>query len=271
MITVADAWFHYPDEEAPALRSISLAIAPGEYVAILGPNGSGKSTLARLLNGLLLPARGTVTVNGADTADRDKAWSIRRAVQMIFQNPENQIVGSTLAEDVGFGLSNIGWPQAVISARIHEALALVGLADRRDSSPHALSGGEKQKLAAAAALALDPAYLILDEATAMLDPESRILFLTALHAMRRQRPFGLIAITHHLEEVLGADRIFLLDEGELQAVAPPAELLRRPDLLERCGIEVPFLPALAERLHRGGLTGLPAVPTVEELVVKLCE
>jgi energy-coupling factor transport system ATP-binding protein len=233
-----------------ALQDLSFQVAEGEFVGVLGPNGSGKSTLARLLNGLNLPTAGTVTVDGLATDDPAQLPAIRRKVQMIFQNPENQIIGSTVAEDVAFGLANIGCPADQIAARTARALDLVEMGALAERPVHQLSGGEKQKLAAASALALAPRYLVLDEATAMLDPTARRHFLDVLRDVRRQTGQAMIHITHNLAELLDADRLILLDHGEIQAEGHPRALLQQPDLLERCGIELPFLAALALRLHQ---------------------
>ncbi len=270
MLELQDVWYRYPGAERDSVQGLSVTIAEGDFTAILGPNGSGKSTLARLLTGLCQPTRGRVLVDGRDTRDREALWEVHRTVQLIFQNPENQIVGTSLADDVAFGLANIGLPQAEMAERIAWALSLVGLGDRADDSPHSLSGGEKQRLAVAAAVALEPRYLVLDEATAMLDPGARRELMAMLLRIRSERRLGLIHITHHFEEVLEADRVVLMDGGRLQLVAPPAELLCRPDLLAACGIELPYLPALAARLRQGGLTDLAPNPTLSEVVKQLC-
>jgi len=270
LLELREVWFRYPEAEVFSVQGVSLTISECEFTAILGPNGSGKSTLARLLTGLVQPTDGQVLVDGLDTRDREALWDVHRTVQMVFQNPENQIVGTSLADDVAFGLSNIGVPQAEMAERISRALSLVGLDDRAEASPHALSGGEKQRLAAAAALALEPRYLILDEATAMLDPAARRELMATILRVRRERNFGLIHITHHLEEVLEADRVVLMDGGRLQQAATPAELLSQPALLGGCGIDLPYLPALAARLREGGLTFLGPNPTLSEVVARLC-
>lgn len=270
MISIQNVWYRYPGaDDQFALQSVTLSIAKGEFVALLGANGSGKSTLARMLNGLLQPTRGSVTVDGLAASDPAQRNRILRQVQMIFQNPENQAVGLTPAEDVAFGLVNIGWPRAQLAARVDWALDLVGLSARRNIPVSALSGGEQQKLAAAACLALEPEWLVLDEATAMLDPAARRHFLQTLHGIRKQKHLGIVLITHYLEDVLDADRIVLMDRGTVRAAGRPSEILGQPDLLEECGLELPFLPALARELNHGGLH-VPPFPTVDELVHTLC-
>ncbi|MEE3661730.1 ATP-binding cassette domain-containing protein [Brenneria sp. g21c3] len=257
MIDVQDVAFHYYGEPQAALSQTSLAIHPGEFVALLGRNGSGKSSLARLLNGIELPTQGQVTVDGHSTADREAIPAIRRAVQIVFQNPENQQVGITVGEDIAFGLSNIGWPQPEIAGRIAWAIRLTGLDVEEDRPVSQLSGGEKQKLALAAILALAPRYLILDEATSMLDPVARRQFVATLHEVRKQTPFALIYITHHLEEVLDADRWLLFEQGRLLADAPPSALQTQLALLQTCGLELPYYLHLAALLRQRGLSAPP--------------
>ncbi|MEC5341418.1 ATP-binding cassette domain-containing protein [Brenneria populi] len=257
MIAVQDVVFYYYGEPRPALSHTSLEIHSGEFVALLGRNGSGKSSLARLLNGIELPSQGEVIVDGHSTADRNALPAIRRAVQIVFQNPENQQVGVTVGEDIAFGLSNIGWPQREIAGRVAWAIRLTGLDAEEDRPVSQLSGGEKQKLALAAILALAPRYLILDEATSMLDPEARRQFVATLHEVRKQTPFALIYITHHLEEVLNADRWLLFNQGRLLAAAPPSALHAQFSLLQTCGLELPYYLHLAALLRQRGLQVSP--------------
>lgn len=269
MIDVHNTTFYYnePSEEyedagqKPALSHVSLNIAPGEFVAFLGRNGSGKSSLSRLLNGIELPTEGTVSVNGHLTEDRRAIPVIRRAVQIVFQNPENQQVGLTVGEDIAFGLSNIGWPQHDISNRISWAIDLVGLEADEERPVTNLSGGEKQKLALASVLALAPHYLILDEATSMLDPVARQQFVATLHKVRMEYPFTLIYITHHLEEVANADRWVLFRSGELVTSGTPAELEMNTKLLQDCGLELPYYRSLAGLLSA---SGLPVTTAMDE-------
>ncbi|AET61238.1 ABC transporter related protein [Paenibacillus terrae HPL-003] len=278
MIDIRDITFFYdePDEEQddagrrPALSHISLSIAPGEFIAFLGRNGSGKSSLSRLLNGIEQPTAGIITVEGHSTSDHAAIPDIRRAVQIVFQNPENQQVGITVGEDIAFGLSNIGWPQHDIRNRIAWAISLVGLDADEERPVTNLSGGEKQKLALASVLALAPRYLILDEATSMLDPVARRQFVETLHKVRRQHPFTLIYITHHLEEVVDADRWVLFRSGELAASGTPEELEQNVSLLEDCGLELPYTRRLAILLRQSGLP-ISANVNVQELRELLCK
>ncbi|CQR57353.1 ATP-binding cassette domain-containing protein [Paenibacillus riograndensis] len=277
MIRIQDVTFYYnePDEASghaglrPALSKVSLDIQPGEFVALLGRNGSGKSSLSRLLNGIELPTEGTVTVDGRRTAEPHEVQEIRRAVQIVFQNPENQQVGLTVGEDIAFGLSNIGWPQQEIRSRIAWALQLVGLEADEERPVTRLSGGEKQKLALASVLALAPRYLILDEATSMLDPVARRRFVETLHEVRQRVPFTLIYITHHLEEVMGADRWVLFREGRIVTSGPPSGLQKDTQLLHDCGLELPYYYKLAELLRRSGIPA-PATLSEQELRGLLC-
>jgi len=275
MIEICDVSYHYPGEEedraAPyALRQVTLEIGDGEFIGFLGRNGSGKSTLARMLNGLLLPDEGTVTVDGRPTSDPSAVHELRQSVQLVFQNPENQIVGVNVEEEVAFGLSNFGYPHEEMEERICRALRQAGLEGRRQLPVFELSGGEKQKLALASVLALSPRYLILDEATSMLDPGARKSFLQTLHRLREESGFGLIHITHHLEEVWNADRLVLFRDGRIEAAGKPQELLKEPELLEEGGVEIPYLPAVAARLRRHGINA-PLWPNEEELLDLICK
>lgn len=273
MITLRDVTFSYEDlhdvnhdnMQKPALSQISLDIYPGEFVALLGRNGSGKSSLTRLLNGIELPSQGHVTVDGVATTDRHALQDIRRAVQIVFQNPENQQVGVTVGEDIAFGLSNIGYPQPDIVRRVAWAIQLVGLDADEERPVSQLSGGEKQKLALAAILALSPRYLILDESTSMLDPVARRQFVTTLLEIRAHTPFTLIYITHHVDEVMSADRWMLFHQGRLRAIAPPEELQTQLALLQECGVELPYYAHLAALLRQRGLS-VSSSPTPTELM-----
>ncbi|WP_058304151.1 ATP-binding cassette domain-containing protein [Gorillibacterium timonense] len=269
MIKIQDVTFFYdetsePSDNAgvkPALSHLTLDIMPGEFVAFLGRNGSGKSSLSRLLNGIELPTEGEVVVNGLATTEPHSISAVRRAVQIVFQNPENQQVGLTVGEDIAFGLSNIGYPQEKMADRITWAIQLVGLEADEERPVSHLSGGEKQKLALASVLALAPQYLILDEATSMLDPVARKQFVETLHEVRARFPFTLLYITHHLEEVMTADRWMLFREGSLVASGSPAKLERDESLLEECGLELPYYHALAERLRQHGI---PVTSSLDE-------
>ncbi|SHF39343.1 energy-coupling factor transport system ATP-binding protein [Seinonella peptonophila] len=253
------------DSQTWALHDINLQLASTQFVAFLGQNGSGKSTLSRLLNGLELPSNGSVSIDGLSTDQSDQLTQIRRSVQVVFQNPDTQQVGLTLAEDIAFGLSNIGYPQSKMMNRVKWALGLVGLQHASDYFVHELSGGEKQKLALAAVLALSPTYLVLDEATSMLDPMARREFLHMLHQIRHKQPFALLYITHHLDEVLHADRWIFLHHGKIVADGHPNDLLQNEDLFIRCGLEIPYRIRLIHQLHKQGMD-IPWATSIDQLV-----
>lgn len=268
MIELSDVRVVYPGAERPALDGVSLQVAPGETVAVLGPNGSGKSTLVRLMNALLLPSAGRVLVGDMDTTDEASVWGIRSRVGFVQQNPDNQIVGTVAEEDVAFGPENLGVPQAELRARVDDALAIVGLTGLERREPHLLSEGQKQRLAIAGALALDPAYLVLDEPTAMLDGLGRAGVLEALAALR-DRGVGIVHVTHHLEDVLLADRAIVLDRGAVVFQGGPLELADDLDRARALGIDVPPAIELARALRAAGAP-LPAeIMTVEGIVEAL--
>jgi energy-coupling factor transport system ATP-binding protein len=229
--------FYYPQhgrEPLRALAHVSLTIEPGSHVAILGRNGSGKSTLARLINALELPSEGTLVIGGHDTRDGEKVWEVRRLCGMVFQNPDNQIVGTTVEEDVAFGPENLGFPQPKIRAVVDQALERVNLSSFAERPPHLLSGGQKQKLAIAGILAMQPACLILDEATSMLDPLTRSEFMALVQDLIAEQQLTVINITHHMEEALLADRVIIMNEGHV-VVSERAEVFDRVRLVKDQG------------------------------------
>lgn len=268
MIELRDVRVAYPGAERPALDGVSIQVSPGETLAVLGPNGSGKSTMVRLMNALLLPSAGTVLVDGMDTTDEAAVWSIRSHVGFVQQNPDNQIVGTVAEEDVAFGPENLGVPQAELRVRVDDALATVGLTGFERREPHLLSEGQKQRLAIAGALALDPAYLVLDEPTAMLDGNGRAGVLEALVALR-DRGVGIVHVTHHLEDVLRADRAIVLDRGVIVFEGRPFELADDLDRARALGVDVPSVIALARALRDAGAPVPPEASTAEEVVEAL--
>jgi energy-coupling factor transport system ATP-binding protein len=261
VIELHEASVTYPGADAPALDRVSLTLEAGTSLALLGANGSGKSTLARLCNALLLPASGRVSVDGLDTSDPGVTWEIRSRVGFVQQNPENQIVGTVVEEDVAFGPENLGVPTAELRQRVDEALATVGLTGLERREPHLLSEGQKQRLAIAGALALRPSYLVLDEPTAMLDGIGRGEVLEALAGLR-DHGVGIIHITHHLEDVLDAEHAVVLDSGRIAFEGSPRALAEDPTLASSLGVEVPPLLELAAELRRLGapLPGLARDP-----------
>ncbi|MEW6032575.1 MAG: energy-coupling factor transporter ATPase [Bacillota bacterium] len=258
------------DHEIKALDRVDLTVGRGEFLVVIGPNGSGKSTLARHLNALLLPTEGRVLIDGLDTRDPANLWPIRQTVGMVFQNPDNQIVATVVEEDVAFGPENLGVPSPEIRARVDQSLALVGMDRFSRHAPHLLSGGQKQRVAIAGALAMRPACLVLDEATAMLDPQGRREVLRTVGRLNRDEGLTVIHITHFMEEAVGADRVVVMDRGAIAAEGPPAEVFARADLLEHIGLAVPQVVDVCRRLRRAGHQVPPDILTVEDLVSFLC-
>ena len=243
----------YYDTDAdrlPTVNNVSFSLPRGQHLAILGANGSGKSTLARLMNALLLPDAGTVSVAGMDTADENSVYEIRRQCGMVFQNPDNQIVESTVALDVAFGPSNLAVEAEEIEERVEEALALTGLTALRDRAPHELSGGQKQKLAIAGVLAMHPSCIVLDEATSMLDPLSRAELMQLIIKLRDEEGLSVVQITHYMEEALQADYVLLLSEGSIVRGGSPEEIFSRPDELRELKLEVPPFIEITQNIDR---------------------
>ncbi|MDO9535419.1 MAG: energy-coupling factor transporter ATPase [Bacillota bacterium] len=273
MIEVEKVTFEYPlseDHTIKALENISLEINEGEYIALIGPNGSGKSTLARHLNAILLPTSGEVRVYGFPTNAEEYRWEIRRRVGMVFQNPDNQIVATTVEEDVAFGLENLGIETSVILERVNEALELVGLFQLRNHAPHLLSGGQKQRLAIAGVVAMRPRCLVLDEPTAMLDPRGRREVLETVKKMNRQEGITVVHITHFMEETLEAGRVVVMNRGNIIQNGSPEEIFNGKIDLHALGLEMPTVPKLVRMLRAGGLNIPENVVHVHELVSFLC-
>lgn len=271
MVAVSDTAFSYATgirtgNGAPALDGISLNIARGEFVALLGQNGSGKSTLARLLNALLLPDSGVVCVGGIDTRDESLRWEVRRLAGMVFQNPDNQIVGTTVEEDAAFGPENLGLPAAEIAGRVREALEAVALTGQEGRAPHLLSAGEKQRLALAGVLAMQPSCVILDEATAMLDPASRGEVMALLRRLNREEGITVVQITHHVEEAALADRIIVLDAGKVVLDGSPAAVFSDAQVIRELGLGLPPVTELFDLLAQDGFALPVGVVDIDEAV-----
>ena len=258
MIEVRDLTFAYPAQEEEqqqgtvALRNVDLTIEKGSFVAVLGHNGSGKSTLAKHMNAVLLPSGGRVFVAGMDTLDEQQIIAIRRAVGMVFQNPDNQIVANVVEEDVAFGPENLGVPSADIRRRVDEALAAVGMDAFTRHAPHLLSGGQKQRIAIAGIIAMAPQCIVLDEATAMLDPAGRREVLATIETLHRDMGITVVLITHHMDEALLADRVVVMNEGRVAMDAAPTEVFTRVEELEAMGLTVPDTVQLLHRLRAAG-------------------
>ncbi|MED0738193.1 energy-coupling factor transporter ATPase [Aneurinibacillus thermoaerophilus] len=244
--------FAYEGAEEKAVKGVSCEVRKGEFLSIIGHNGSGKSTLAKLLNGLLLPTEGSVEVAGVVTSDEEQIWQVRQTVGMVFQNPDNQFVAPTVEDDIAFGMENIGIPPSEMEARIIDVLQKVNMSEFRTAEPNRLSGGQKQRVAIAGALAVRPAVLVLDEATAMLDPRGRKEVLEVVRRMNLEQGMTVIQITHYLEETLESDRILVMDGGALVGEGTPETIYQKVDWLRKLGLDVPFACDLQYRLRKKG-------------------
>ena len=266
--------FCYPDEPAghpPVLDDISLEIEAGSFVAILGHNGSGKSTFAKHINALLTPTAGKLWVDGLDTGDPENLLNIRGKVGMVFQNPDNQIVASVVEEDVAFGPENLGVPPAEIRQRVDQALKMVGMYDLREHSPHLLSGGQKQRVAIAGIIAMMPRCIVLDEATAMLDPAGRREVLSAIRALNQERGITVVLITHHMDEAMDADRLIVMNDGKLVIDGAPAEVFTQVEALRAMGLAAPDTVELLYGLRQGGMDVPLDALTVDECADAICK
>lgn len=270
MICIDNISFKYDEAGAYALKNVSLEINSGEMIAIVGHNGSGKSTLAKHLNGLLLPTEGDVRVDGDSTRDENALNSIRRRVGMVFQNPDNQIVTTVVEEDVGFGPENIGVPTEEILERVDEALKAVRMTEYAKSAPHMLSGGQKQRVAIAGILALRPKTLVLDEATAMLDPIGRREVLETVTEQNKRRGITVVMITQYMEEALLCDRVAVMSGGELKMLDTPRNVFKRVDELRALGLDAPIAVSMRDRLIKEGFPISDSIIGIDELAEALC-
>jgi energy-coupling factor transport system ATP-binding protein len=274
MIKVQDLTFEYirRDEDGnvesiqKAIDGISLDVKKGDFIAILGSNGSGKSTLAKHLNAILYPTDGTVWVNGMDTKEDDKLWSIRQTAGMVFQNPDNQIIASIVEEDVGFGPENIGVPSEEIWQRVETSLKAVGMLEYRNMSPNKLSGGQKQRVAIAGIMAMKPSCIILDEPTAMLDPNGRKDVIQTVRELNKKEKVTVILITHHMDEAVFADKIFVMEQGHIKMQGVPKEIFSKVDEIKQYRLDVPQVTELAYELKKEGISLPDGILTVDELV-----
>ena len=258
-----------PSGTIRALDDISLDVEPGQFIAILGHNGSGKSTLAKHLNALLFPTEGAVWVNGLDTRDQNLIWDIRQTAGMVFQNPDNQIIGQVVEEDVGFGPENMGVPTQEIWNRVEESLKAVGMYEYRKKSPNRLSGGQKQRVSIAGVIAMHPRCIVMDEPTAMLDPSGRADVINAAMTLNREEGITIILITHNMEETIRADRIFVMDEGKVAMQGTPREIFSRVEEMQALHLDVPQVTLLAHTLRQRGLSIPEGILTREELAEAL--
>ena len=253
-----------------AIDEVSLDIEPGQFIAILGHNGSGKSTLAKHMNALLVPSDGTMWVDGMDTKEEEHLWDVRQSAGMVFQNPDNQIIGTVVEEDVGFGPENLGVPTEEIWQRVEDSLKAVGMIEYRHHSPNKLSGGQKQRVAIAGVMAMRPKCIVLDEPTAMLDPNGRKEVLRSVMELRKREHITVILITHYMEEVVDADHVFVMDHGHVVMQGTPREIFSQVDTLKHYRLDVPQVTILADELRKRGLEIPAGVLKKEELVEILC-
>ena len=252
-----------------AVDEVSLDIEQGDFVAILGHNGSGKSTLAKHINAILYPTEGTVWVDGMDTAKDEHLWDIRQKAGMVFQNPDNQIIGQVVEEDVGFGPENLGVPTKEIWERVEESLKAVGMYEFRKHSPNKLSGGQKQRVSIAGVIAMHPKCIVLDEPTAMLDPNGRKEVIRAVRALNDVENITVILITHYMEEIIHANKVFVMDNGKVAMQGTPREIFSQVEKLKSLRLDVPQITLLAHELRKSGLNLPEGILTKEELVKAL--
>ena len=252
-----------------AVDHVNLDIKQGDFVAILGHNGSGKSTLAKHMNAILYPTEGTIWVDGKDTKDEDVLWDIRQTAGMVFQNPDNQIIGQVVEEDVGFGPENMGVPTKEIWERVEESLRAVGMYEYRKNSPNKLSGGQKQRVSIAGVLAMHPKCIILDEPTAMLDPNGRKEVIRAVRALNEVEGMTVILITHYMEEIIHADRVYVMDSGKIAMEGTPREIFSQVERLKSLRLDVPQVTLLAYELQKRGVKLPNGILTTEELAAAI--
>lgn len=253
-----------------AIDGVDIDVPQGSFVAVLGHNGSGKSTLAKHMNAILVPTGGTMWVDGRDTRDPAELWNVRQTAGMVFQNPDNQIIGTVVEEDVGFGPENLGVPTDEIWKRVEDSLRSVGMLEYRKASPNKLSGGQKQRVAIAGVIAMEPKCIVLDEPTAMLDPSGRREVTRAVEKLRKEKNVTVILITHYMEEVIDADQVFVMDGGHIVMHGTPREIFSRVDELKSYRMDVPQVTMLAEELRKRGLDLPRGILRREELVEALC-
>ncbi len=249
-----------------AVDGVDMDVRPGQFVAILGHNGSGKSTLAKHMNAILVPTGGTMWVNGRDTKDPNELMNVRQSAGMVFQNPDNQIIGTVVEEDVGFGPENLGVPTDEIWKRVEDSLKAVGMLEYRKNSPNKLSGGQKQRVAIAGVIAMEPQCIVLDEPTAMLDPNGRKEVLRTVHELRKRKNVTVILITHYMEEVVDADWVYVMDSGHVVMRGTPRQIFSQVDELKRYHLDVPQVTMLAEELRKRGMDIPKGILHREELV-----
>ncbi len=268
-LRMEDVSYQYEPDARPAVSHVTLEVERGSFVAVLGHNGSGKSTLAKLMNALFLPTEGRVLVCGMDTLTEERVWNIRRHAGMVFQNPDNQIVANVVREDVAFGLENLGVPQDEMVRRVEAALSAVRMSEFAETAPHMLSGGQKQRVAIAGALAMEPELIIMDEATAMLDPSGRAEVLATVRKLNREKGMTVVWITHFMEEAAQADRLIVMNDGSVALEGTPRQVFSRVEEIKALGLDVPPMAELAQTLRDKGLPLPEGILTVSDMVKEL--
>ena len=279
MIKINDLSFEYirRDEEGnvesihKAIDKVNLRVKKGDFIAVLGANGSGKSTLAKHINAILYPTEGSVWVNGLNTTEDKNLWDIRQTAGMVFQNPDNQIIATVVEEDVGFGPENLGIPTEEIWQRVEKSLEAVGMLEYRNASPNKLSGGQKQRVAIAGIMAMKPECIVLDEPTAMLDPNGRKEVIATVRELNQKENVTVILITHHMDEVIYADQVFVMERGQVVMEGTPREIFSRVEDIKKYRLDVPQVTELAFELKKAGIPISEGILTVEELVTALDE
>lgn len=270
MIKIEDVTYEYKslidDSIQKAVKDLNLEVKKGEFLVILGHNGSGKSTLAKMINGLLMPTKGNISVMGMNTQDQKTIWAIREKAGMVFQNPDNQIVATIVEEDVAFGPENLGIPPEEIRKRVDEALEIVEMTEYKKHAPHLLSGGQKQRVAIAGILAMKPDCIILDEPTAMLDPTGRIEVMNTIKKLNKNENKTIVLITHYMDEAVEADRILVMEQGEIVMEGTPKEIFKQVEKMKALGLDVPQVTELAYELRKEGIEIREDVLSIEELV-----
>ncbi len=268
-LRMEDVSYQYEPDARPAVSHVTLAVERGSFVAVLGHNGSGKSTLAKLMNALFLPTEGRVLVCGMDTLTEEKVWNIRRHAGMVFQNPDNQIVANVVREDVAFGLENLGVPQDEMVRRVEVSLSAVRMSEFAETAPHMLSGGQKQRVAIAGVLAMEPELIIMDEATAMLDPSGRAEVLATVRKLNREKGMTVVWITHFMEEAAIADRLIVMNDGSVALEGTPRQVFSRVNEIKALGLDVPPMAELAQTLRERGMPLPEGILTVSDMVKEL--
>lgn len=269
LIKVKDVEFKYHGQTDPALKDVSFEVNKGDFVSIIGANGSGKSTLAKLLNVLLRPSKGDIIVEDINTREKDRIWDIRKNVGMVFQNPDNQIVATMVEDDVAFGLENIAVPSKEIRERVDHALDLVDLNEYKTHETHKLSGGQKQRLAIAGIIAMEPSCIVLDEPTAMLDPQGRKEVIETINFLNKEKNITIILITHFMEEASISDKVYVMNKGEIQSQGTPAKVFEEIDYLRSINLDVPVVMEVANGLRKKGIS-IPDILSIDGLVDALC-